>query len=249
MSSNRGELAEALTGAMLEGSWDDAGLLRNVALTLGGLPGWAVGVIVAVQDAYRERPADRIRELTAFVDLRLEAVEELLREEYEGEDDFDPETVLWEDIEAVRRFTPEPAMGRMRWPVPAIATRVELAAFFDLHPRELDWLADVRGLNRRATSSRLRHYTVVWVTRAGRAPRPIERPKPLLKDVQRRILHELLARIPPHDAAHGFRRGHSALTNARRHVGREVVVGLDLEDFFASVTASRVYGIFRAAGY
>ena len=101
----------------------------------------------------------------------------------------------------------------------------------------------------RLAEPKLRHYTCVWIFRPGRSPRPIERPKRLLKDVQRRVLRETLDRVPPHEAAHGFRRGHSALTNARRHVGQRVVVGLDVEDFFASVTAGRVYGIFRATGY
>jgi hypothetical protein len=59
----------------------------------------------------------------------------------------------------------------------------------------------------------------------------------------------MLEAIPPHDAAHGFRRGHSALTHARRHTGQEVVLRFDLEDFFASITAGRVYGVFRTAGY
>jgi hypothetical protein len=52
-----------------------------------------------------------------------------------------------------------------------------------------------------------------------------------------------------HAAAHGFVRGRSARTHAAPHAGRRVVVRVDLEDFFAGVTAARVFGIFRAAGY
>jgi hypothetical protein len=63
------------------------------------------------------------------------------------------------------------------------------------------------------------------------------------------VLHEILDWIPAHDAAHGFTRGRSAVTNANQHTRRLVVVRLDLEDFFASVTANRVFGIFRTAGY
>jgi hypothetical protein len=77
----------------------------------------------------------------------------------------------------------------------------------------------------------------------------LEAPKPRLKALQRRVLHEILDWIPAHDAAHGFVRGRSARTHAARHSGREVVVRLDLEDCFAHVAAGRVYGIFRAAGY
>ena len=96
---------------------------------------------------------------------------------------------------------------------------------------------------------RLRNYRYRWIPREGGTPRLLECPKPLLKETQRQVLRGILDVIPPHPDAHGFRRGHSPLTNARRHTGQEVVIGFDLEDFFASVAASRVYGIFRSAGY
>lgn len=67
--------------------------------------------------------------------------------------------------------------------------------------------------------------------------------------MQRRLLHEVLDLVPAHEAAHGFTRGRSAITNASAHAGRPVVVSFDLEDFFASVSAARVYGLFRTAGY
>jgi hypothetical protein len=140
-------------------------------------------------------------------------------------------------------------MGRTRWPVPAIDTTGELAERLELESGQLAWLADVRGLERSVADVRLRHYSYAWVSRPGSPPRPIARPKLRLKTVQRRSLHEILDHIPPHDAAHGFVRGRSAVTHARLHAGRETVVRLDLEDFFAAVPAARVYGIFRGAGY
>ncbi len=142
-----------------------------------------------------------------------------------------------------------PAMGRMRWPVPVLDTPADLAGMLDLHRGELAWLADRRGLERRARDLRLRNYRYRWLARPGGPPRLIEQPKRLLKETQRRLLRGILEAIPPHDAAHGFRRGHSALTHARRHTGREVVLRFDLEDFFASIPAGRVYGVFRGAGY
>lgn len=139
-------------------------------------------------------------------------------------------------------------MAPARWPVPAAATPTDLAALFDLHPGELAWLADRRGLERGA-GPRLRNYRYRWLARPGGPPRLIEQPKALLKETQRRILHGILDAIPPHEATHGFRRGHSAVTHARRHTGRDVLLRFDLEDFFASIAAGRVYGIFRTAGY
>ena len=63
------------------------------------------------------------------------------------------------------------------------------------------------------------------------------------------MLHEILDWIPAHPAAHGFTRGRSVVSHAASHVGEYAVLRIDLEDFFASIAAARVYGIFRAAGY
>lgn len=140
-------------------------------------------------------------------------------------------------------------MGSRRWPVPELASVGALAEFLELSVGELAWLADARGLERTVADQRLRNYLYSAVPRRGGPPRLIERPKLRLKSLQRRMLHEILDWIPAHDAAHGFTRGRSAVTNAGEHIRRLVVVRLDLEDFFASVTARRVFGIFRTAGY
>ena len=79
--------------------------------------------------------------------------------------------------------------------------------------------------------------------------RLLEIPMPRLMRSQRWILDEILARLPVHDAAHGFAPGRSILTNAALHTGQEVVVRFDLKDFFPSVPASRVRGVFAKLGY
>jgi hypothetical protein len=150
----------------------------------------------------------------------------------------------------VRRwFLPELAMGRRPWPVPELSSVGELADFLDLSHGGLDWLADTRGLERSVIDERLRNYRYAWLARKDGPPRLIERPKARLKAVQRRLLHEVLDWIPAHEAAHGFTRGRSAKSHAAAHIGRRVVVRMDLEDFFASVAARRAYGVFRVAGY
>jgi hypothetical protein len=150
----------------------------------------------------------------------------------------------------VRRWRDfEPQMGRLRWRVPEIASPGALADLLELDAGQLLWLADARGLERGAPDRRLRHYTYRWQPRRDGPPRPIARPKARLKEIQRWILHAILDEVPQHDAAHGFVRGRSVRTHAALHAGRATVARLDLEDFFTSVTAVRVYGIFRAAGY
>jgi hypothetical protein len=79
--------------------------------------------------------------------------------------------------------------------------------------------------------------------------RLVESPKWQLRELQRRILHEVLDHIPAHDAVHGFRSGRSPLSHAREHVNAGCVIRIDLTNFFARVGAGRVWGLFRLVGY
>jgi retron-type reverse transcriptase len=79
--------------------------------------------------------------------------------------------------------------------------------------------------------------------------RTILAPAPPLKAMQRRILNKLLARLAAHPCAAGFEVGRSIVTNALPHVGAEIVIRLDLKDFFPSTTAVRVESYFRTIGW
>ena len=135
------------------------------------------------------------------------------------------------------------------WPVPAIATPAELAGFLDLEPNELDWFADCQSRERSATVEPLRHYRYRWMAKPSGSLRLIEAPKPRLKQLQRRLLDAILLHIPPHDAAHGFRPGRSVTTFVAPHVGRTIVLKMDLRDFFVSITSARVIALYLTAGY
>ncbi len=227
--SRRRELGAALAAAFLAGTWTEAAMTRRAADVVAPRPPWLRGLVRDTRAAYRRPPADRPRELAAYVALLLDGLAPL------------PRVRRWRDF--------APAMAPSPWAVPAIATPGDLADRLELDAGHLTWLADARGLERRAPDRRLRHYTYVWLPRRGAPPRPIARPKRRLKEIQRWILHEIIDAIPAHDAAHGFARGRSVASHAARHVGRATVLQVDLEDFFASVPAARVYGIFRTAGY
>ena len=135
------------------------------------------------------------------------------------------------------------------WPVATIGSVAALAERLELSSGQLAWLADVRGLERTVQHEKLRNYRYRWTPRRSGLPRLIEAPKARLKEIQRWVLHEILNHVPAHDAAHGFTVGRSVLTHAAVHTGRTVVLRIDLRDFFASVSAGRVYGIFRTLGY
>lgn len=99
----------------------------------------------------------------------------------------------------------------------------------------------------------LRHieiaYTLFHIPKRRGGLRKIHAPIRPLKEIQRRILHRLLRRLRAHPNATGFERGHSIVTNALPHTGKDVVIRLDLVDFFASTPAERVNRYFRFIGY
>jgi hypothetical protein len=197
-------------------------------------PGWLRRIAAAVLAAYHRPPVDRPRELAAYI---RQAITDLR------------EPPMARRPRVRRWYLSEQQMGQRRWPVAELETAAELAELLELDAGHLDWLADARGLERTVHSERLRNYRYAWLPRKGAPPRLIERPKLALKSAQRRVLREVLDHIPAHDAAHGFVAGRSARSHAAAHARAELVLRLDLEDYFASVTAGRVFGIFRTAGY
>ena len=227
-------LARCLADAFLAGAWEGQRLRDRAGQALEPAPAWVVPLIEKVLAAYLHPPSDRPRELARLVAFQLETAGW-------GSPPARPQVRRW--------FLPALEMGRRRWPVPELSSHEALASFLHVDVGRLDWLADARGLERTVTDPRLRNYRYAWLSRPGGPPRVIERPKAGLKAIQRQVLHEVLDWIPVHGAAHGFTRGRSAITGAAEHTGRAVIVRLDLEDFFASVSARRVFGIFRTAGY
>ena len=62
-------------------------------------------------------------------------------------------------------------------------------------------------------------------------------------------MHDILNLIPPHGAAHAYRRGRSLAGFVAPHAGRSLVLRLDLRDFFPSLHRARVHALYRTAGY
>ncbi len=231
----RSQLARCLADAFLSGAWTEPTLVDRAGQALEPRPPWIRPLAHEVMSAYHRPPLDRPRELARFIEIELAD-----RPPAEAETGA-PRVRRW--------LVPESAMGRRPWPVPEIASVAALADRLGLGYGELQWLADTRSLERTVQAQRLRNYRYLALPRRRGPARLIERPKARLKAVQRRLLHEILDWIPAHDAAHGFTRGRSAVSHAGEHIGRQVVVRFDLEDFFAAIGAGRVFGIFRTAGY
>ncbi|MEO8128060.1 MAG: reverse transcriptase family protein [Bryobacteraceae bacterium] len=138
----------------------------------------------------------------------------------------------------------QPVPAASAWDLPAIGTAPALAEWLAIRPEELDWFAALKGPRCCAAHY---HYTVLPKGRG--ASRLIEAPKPRLKDLQRRILTGVLEKIPVPSAVHGFVKGRSVRTFAAPHAGQQVVLRMDLEDFFPSIPGVRIQALFRTLGY
>jgi retron-type reverse transcriptase len=119
----------------------------------------------------------------------------------------------------------------------------ELAAAMKITLGQLRFLCYARRV------STVSHYKRFLVPKKSGGMRQISAPMPRLKRAQEWVLRHILEKVPLHEAAHGFRRGRSIVSNAMPHVGAEVVVNLDLQDFFPTITYRRIRGVFRKLGY
>ena len=155
------------------------------------------------------------------------------------------EKLNWSKAEGFRLHDVEP--NRMRRAVaapfaasiPTLPTVGQFAKWCDMEVGLVDWLAQHRK----------DHYRVSTTPKRSGGVRIVEAPRMRLKAIQRKIATEILQTIPCHSAAHGFVRGRSALSYVQPHVGKPVLLRMDLQDFFPSIAASRVFGLFRSMGY
>ncbi len=231
------QVATALADAYLAaGEWRRPALMAATRDVLGTAPRWIRDVLDEVLGAYHRPPTDRPREFARFI-ARLRT----FRVDVPGAPGASPNA---KPLRIHGRMVTPTTTVRRPFQTPLLDNVADLAAWLGLSILELDWYADRRGMNRHASDRRLRHYWYLWLN--GRL---IEAPKPRLRALQRLVLDDLLGAIPVHPAAHGFVPARSPHTFAAPHSGQPMVIRLDVTSFFASVTATRVYGLFRAAGY
>jgi RNA-directed DNA polymerase len=143
----------------------------------------------------------------------------------------------------------QPVAAAELWNVPELESSGALANWLGLETGELRWFADLKGLGYKRDFSRLRHYHYRVLTKAYGNIRLIEAPKPRRKEIQKQILSQILERVPPHDAVHGFVKGQSIKTFVAPHAGKRVILHMDLQDFFPSFRAARTQALFRTLGY
>ncbi|MFZ6871994.1 reverse transcriptase family protein [Undibacterium sp. Di27W] len=162
----------------------------------------------------------------------------------------------WRDGEKpqIKQYCLQPAIApeKPAWlqtqGLPEFSNSADLARHLNLTINELAWFADQWRQDAQA-APQLGHYHYRWLEKATGGWRLLEIPKSRLRNIQRKILQQILNRVPPHAAAQAFQRGRSSLSHAAQHTGKRVVVRLDLKDFFCSIPGSRLHALFSKLAY
>lgn len=237
---DRGALAVNLAQGLCSGGWSAPEVGAILARRLPGAarrlaPRIASELVTAAPGPYA--PTARI---TRAVLQRCESFERLYR--WCNRNDIWPAPDL-------SRPSMAPVAAFARLDLPGLATQKALADWLLLPPERLDYLSDPASRHERHGDFAVNHYAYVLHRKTHGGLRLVEAPKPTLKSLQRQILRGILNRVPPHDDAFGFVRGRNCRGAARRHAGEQVVICFDLKDFFPSIGAGRVFGLFRCLGY
>lgn len=127
--------------------------------------------------------------------------------------------------------------------LPELMTLSDIASAMNLTTEDLVWLCYERG------TTETDHYTRFEIPKRSGGSRLISSPKPKMRTAQSWINLNILEKLTPSKYCYAFRPKISIVDNARQHVGKGVIVKLDVKDFFPSITFNRIRGYFEFLGY
>lgn len=120
-----------------------------------------------------------------------------------------------------------------------VSSKKQLAKLLAVAPGEIDHLISCVG----------RYYRRQKLSKEDGSIRSLSVPRGKLKLLQRKIKQHILAKFPYLPCVQGGARHRSIVTNAARHVAKDVVFCVDIKDFFPHVGPERVLRIFDALGF
>lgn len=128
--------------------------------------------------------------------------------------------------------------------MPVIETDRELAKALGIEYSTLRYLAYHRDV------VAFDNYYRFEIPKKSGGTRQIAAPKTQLKAAQKQILTQILQKAEISDKSHGFVPSRSVLTSAKTHsTSPDVLINIDLENFFPTITFVRVRGLFQSFGY
>ena len=123
--------------------------------------------------------------------------------------------------------------------VPILFSGEDLAFRLGISMRQLNWLSYAKQ----------GRYRPLERSKANGKVRILYAPNSKLKTVQRWITSKILLKQKPHPYATAYYPGSTLAQGAGPHVGRKVVIRMDLKDFFPSITYAQVRRVFSSFGY
>lgn len=240
MNSTQRYTALAMARAMLAGPPTASGLTGRIHACLGRSADWSrhLAERCAAWPARRWSALDRAA-LADWIEGDVGFQHAWLAHE--------PPRVRHYFLTEAKGLRPRP-LGLHELALPDWPHEAALARWLGLSCEGLDDLARAAPWQRRLALDR-QHYGYTLHPKSTGGWRLLEAPRGYLKRAQRRILHDLLDHVPPHEAAFGYVGRRNVVCHAQMHTGQPVVLRFDLTDFFASVRASRVHALFTTLGY
>ena len=127
--------------------------------------------------------------------------------------------------------------------LPELMTLSDIASAMRLTTEDLVWLSYERS------TTDTDHYSRFEIPKRSGGSRLISSPKPKMRIAQSWINTNILNQLAPSKYCYAFRPKTSIVDNAKQHMGKSVIVKLDVKDFFPSITFNRVRGYFEFLGY
>lgn len=100
-----------------------------------------------------------------------------------------------------------------------------------------------------ASNSPKYFYRTFKIPKRNKGFRTINEPLPDLKSVQKWIVKEILSRCEVSEYTKAYRNNRSIRDNARFHVGQRVLLNIDIQEYFHSITFNQVYDFISSLNY
>ena len=241
--SRKQHFTRELANSFIVSDWTVDDLLRRLTISLDGTPTWGKPLLISIHQHFEnDFPNIKPKQLATFI------AEHPLFE------------TIWNKqrhsliIRSYNLEPPAPLPTKLVCNIPLFKNGKELAYWLSLDSlplslNRLEGFADTHGLERKSALPRQRHYHYMWKKKRNGTARLLESPKSNLRAIQRQINTQILQKIPLHSACHGFRKHHSCLTFVQAHCNKRVVIRMDLQRFFTSISLRRIHSIFETVGY
>lgn len=127
--------------------------------------------------------------------------------------------------------------------LPKIADAKQLSKFLSLE------IPVIKSLSYHRITHTYSNYVEFSIPKKSGGMRYISSPKPYLKSLQYKIKEDILDRVKLPEHVFGFKKGISNYDNATCHLKAEIIINIDIKDFFPSINFYRVRGLFTYLGY